>query len=92
MSKKTFNVEKFVTTINEFLQESTCGPDVRRGMIVSIETVLHETDNYGGFRYLSSQDLPDGVLPGVRYDSNGNLLPYPDRFIDTDDTRRRYYL
>jgi hypothetical protein len=35
-------------------------------------------------------DVPEGELPGVNY-IDGKLIDYPERFDNTDDTRRMYF-
>ncbi len=89
MARKTINVDQLRVKINEMLAGSSCSPDIRRGMINTLEFVLHETGNYQGFRYLSQEQVPEGQLPGVRYDGH-EILPYPERFANTDDTRVYY--
>lgn len=90
MARKTVNVDQLRVKINEMLAGSTCSPDIRRGMMNTLEFVLHETGNYHGFMYLNQAQVPEGQLPGVRYDGH-EILPYPERFQITDDTRVYYY-
>ncbi len=80
MSKKTFNVNKFLDTVNSCLANSTCDPKVRDGYLFCLENLLFETGNYAGYRYLTVDEVPEGQLPGVRYDESGNILPYETRF------------
>ena len=90
--RKTISVEKFKTAINNCLANSTCDePEVRHGMIFALELVLFETGNYNGYKYLPQDQVPEDVLPGVRYDLDGNILPYEKRFENTDSTRRHYF-
>ena len=91
MSKKTMSVAKFLDTMNSCLKNSTCDVAVRDGMLFALEHVLFETGNYAGYRYLLQNEVPEGELPGVRYDEDGNILPYETRFLDTDGSRRHYY-
>lgn len=60
----------------------------------AIEHILHSTDNYCGFRYLTTPEVPTDQLPGINIDENGDF--YPDsphkRFENTDETRRVYHL
>lgn len=91
MAKKTLKVEELKNTINNSLANSVTGQEFRRGLIFVLEDVLFATGNYGGFKYLLQNDVPEGELPGVRYDLHGNILPYEQRFKDTDDTRRHYF-
>lgn len=93
MSRKTFSVDEFRTRINDSLCHSHMyehGRPWRLGLIDALESVLHSTGNYKGYRYLTSNELADGELPGIQY-LNGQPAPYPERFENTDDTRRSYF-
>ena len=94
MAKKTIKVCDFVIKMNKLLANSTCDIKVRDGIIFALESVLFDTGNYAGYRYLLDTEVPAGKknLPGVRYDEEGNLLPYQTRFLNTDDSRRQYFL
>jgi len=91
MSRKTIEVEKLVQYANEQLKYGMTGAAHRGGVTVMIEEVLFRTGNYGGFRFLRSDEVPNNQLPGVHY-KDGQLLPYPERFFETDNTRREYFL
>lgn len=87
--RKTINVDRVKELVNNVcLMSAKEKKDVRQGSMNILEAILHETGNYRGFSYLS--DVIDGQ-PGVRHDANGILLPYPERFENTDPTRVRYY-
>ena len=93
--RKTFNIEALVNTVNSMLASSTCSADMRHGMINVLEGVLHDARAYTGFRYLHSDEIPTGELPGVNFETNnvGNRFLCPDltaRFANTDNTRRQY--
>ena len=94
MSRKTISVASAVTDLNKILRVSTCTPDIRRGIMNAIDLILHSTDNYCGFRYLTTPEVPTDQLPGINIDENGDF--YPDsphkRFENTDETRRVYHL
>lgn len=94
--RKTIKVEDFKNTINAMLKDTVCPEDVRRGLIASLESVLLETGNYNGFKYLLEHEVPEGQLPGINYEVNtsGNFVPcedYNKRFFNTDCTRIQYY-
>ena len=90
MSKrKTLDVEDLINTINHVLRTHVGSIDHRKGVQNTIEYVLHKTGNYKGFRYLTNDEVPAGELPGVRYSDDG-ILPYPERFENTDSTRVQY--
>jgi len=91
MSRKTMNVNDFVIKMNDILKNSPDTPDsrlYRQGIQQAVETVLHETDNYNGFEYLSVLDLVNGETPGIRdYD----IIKKEWDFSNTDNTRVRYF-
>lgn len=94
--RKTIKVEAFKNTINAMLKSSECSEDIRKGLMASLETVLHETGNYNGFKYLLEAEVPKDQLPGINYEVNaqGHFVPcedYSKRFFNTDSTRVRYY-
>ena len=87
MSRKTIKVETVIDWANNYLARTDDQHRERRlGVIVMLDTILHETENYQGFRHITN--LETDHTPGVRYDENtGKLLNYPDRFENTDTTR-----
>ena len=89
--RKTIEVEMLKVKVNAMLKDSTCDPQVRLGMCSVLESALHATGNYSGFRYLLAGEVPKGHKEGVRYDEKRMILPYPDRFKDTDESRRMYF-
>lgn len=91
--RKTIPVEDVIEMVNNFLASNPDEPlsekrkARREGASLVLEYILHATGNYEGFRYLSN--LQGYVVPGVFYDKDGPL-PYPERFENTDDSRRQY--
>ena len=85
---KTISVCSLKDTINSMLATSTCAPDVRKGMIGALETILHATGNYHGFAYLESKDVPAGYRAGVN--GLGSEMEYDQLFNNTDRTRVVY--
>ena len=86
MSKKTFKVDAFKDQINKILAMSLVTADRREGFIAALEYVLHETDNYRGYRYLTVKEVPEGHQPGIRYEDGSPT----HLFDDCDSTRRQY--
>ncbi len=80
--RKTVAVDDLRSKVNHCLAESTCSPEVRRGMISVLETILHDTGNYRGFTYLESA-VPswEGLHPDYGYKVG---------FKVEDETRRSY--
>ena len=93
MTRKTFNVSDFIARTNERLSISTCVPEIRMGMMAAAEEVLHATGNYKGFRYLTVNEVPAGHKPGINISEidGQHLEVYEQRFLDTDNTRIRYF-
>lgn len=87
--RKTIEVKNVLEICNGILKNSTQTEDFRSGVMVLLEHILHETENYKGFRYLRKDEVPEGELPGIHYE-NGQILPYPERFYNTDSTRVQY--
>jgi hypothetical protein len=95
MPRKTCSVAALLNEVNAMLKDSICSPETRLGMCSVIESVLHQTDNYHGFRYLSASEVPYKQLPGMNdipfdCDTDTDWL-YEQRFINTDDSRRHYF-
>ena len=59
VARKTIEVGKVLRIANTFLAAKNTNPDERDGMCSQLETMLFETGNYMGFRYLESSDYPD---------------------------------
>ena len=94
MARKTIDVETLKRHINNRLSDTVfdsrrpdiVGSDFRKGLMNTLEVVLHETGNYKGFRYLGLDEVPKGHLPGIKR----NHRDEPD-WTDTDNTRVRYF-
>lgn len=90
MARKTYDVATLVETANRLLalpavhgREEDLTPQFRQGVISMVESVLQGTDNYRGFRYLSSE-LTTEDQP---HEPNTTYLR-----IGYDGTRRAYHL
>lgn len=95
-SKKTFAVADLKEMINKFLLDShDVRDDSRAEMGNLLETVLMTTNNYRGFRYLTTRDMKDseyGNTVGINTDEHGaNLGTYEEMFDNTDPTRVSYF-
>ena len=66
--RKTFPVNKLIENVNERNRLSICSAEVRNGWNSVLTDILMATDNYEGFRYLQSNEVPHGELPGI-YDT-----------------------
>lgn len=91
-SLKTVKVRDLIDKTNKMLAYPDGDPYVRQGMINLLVSVLHDTGNYNGFRYLSQYDLPSDIKPGIRLNNNGAYDQLdPGRYTDTDSTRIQYF-
>ena len=90
--RKTADISAIIETANRILAGTwpSNTKEYRTGVIVMLENILNGADHWRGFRYLTNHELPDDVLPGVRYRADGSLPDYNERFFNTDDTRRVY--
>lgn len=91
--RKTFEVDKFRNLINNMLAGSVCSAEERKFMLIILEHVLMETGNYQGYKYLGSDKVPEGHLPGINthaFDKNDNPSP-AELFQNTDNTRVFYF-
>jgi hypothetical protein len=59
--RKTVEVGFVLEAVNTHLAAPNTTPDARGAMINLLESVLFETDNYMGFRYLDKDDYPNEV-------------------------------
>jgi len=94
MSRKTFKVEDLKDKVNGMLLHLPDDDKNGREQLQSlIENVLMDTGNYGGFRYLGADDMEtsiNGMSVGIN-EVNGEVLPYNERFANTDHTRVKYF-
>ena len=92
MSRKTYDVEAIREESNRLLACSYGTPDYRLGVSTMVEWILMRSDNYKGFRYLTSDEVPKGEKPGIRgwLDGPHGQNSVAD-FTDTDETRRYYF-
>jgi hypothetical protein len=61
-------------------------PAYRQGISEVVSSILMDTGNYRGFRYLHQNEVPAGFAPGIFPSDN-----YDERFEGTDPTRIQYY-
>lgn len=87
--RKTIEIAKVVDTCNNALLHT---PDThkkeRQGIIFIVETIMHSTNTYSGYRYLGPQDMEhshNGTEFGITFDEHNQP-------IYGDETRRQYHL
>ena len=93
--RKTINVDSITAQINDMIRLSTGTPEQRQGLLAAIETILHETGNYKGFRYLTQNEVPAGYhRPGINISpiDGQHFEDIVARFDNTDSTRVAYFL
>lgn len=93
MSRKTFNIAKLKTIINnQILHGADDDIAGRQALIVTIEGVLHESGNYCGFQYLDSTSMQfshHGTTVGIN-DHNADD-DWKVKFDGADRTRVKYF-
>lgn len=77
MSRKTFDVSKLVTLVNELLKSPLTTPEERRGAYQTLEGILFATDNYHGYNYLPSEWNDNTSSLRNDYDSTRRFYSYP---------------
>lgn len=82
--RKTIAINTLVDDVNRMLRDSTCTADVRLGMCAVLENMLHETENYDGYQYLTADEVPRGHLPGIDRSKTFEEKRFPD------ESRRKY--
>ena len=95
-TKKTIRIEDVLTLANDMLRDSVDKNDkVRAGVSVLLESILHNTGNYNGFKYLTEREMKVsrlGESVGVNSKEDGSFIEdYDERFEGTDESRRMYY-
>lgn len=73
--RKTFSIAKLLHSVNKKNAESTCSAEVRQGWNSLLSDILMQADVYAGYNYLGPEDLPEGELPGIAFEtSDGSPL------------------
>ena len=75
---------------NKVLADPKSSYTKRTTVIKEIEESLRQNKIHRGFVFLTNNDLPVDVKPGIRCGLDGNPLNEPQCFENTDDTRREY--
>ena len=84
MARKTILIDALRNKANDLLAESTVDRELRLGVCLFIENILHETGNYKGYGHLNEDEVPKGEKPGV-------VKLAEKSFIFPDDSRRVYH-
>lgn len=88
--RKTMDVEAIKERVNYFLKHSEEDKKgMRQGQMMLLETILHETGNYAGFKYLPQWEVAT-QYPGIWLNEDGTHDP-ATCFENTDNTRVRYF-
>ena len=93
MTRKTLSIvdADICDKLNHVLAVAERGSDFLAGICTSLETILMDKKAYYGFRSLRQHEVPVGFKPGIN-GKEGELLPIEDRFTDTEQYRRHYYI
>jgi hypothetical protein len=79
MTKRiTIRVPELVHKANKYFASEYSTRDGRKALQGFIENILHETENYRGFGYLTESGVPKGALPGVIHSPDGKNNQFPD--------------
>jgi hypothetical protein len=89
MAKTTIRVRDLVEKVNQMISMSVCAPFGREALTVLLSSVLHETGNYVGFRYLDARSVPQGCLPGIATEIRADGSP---ETVFPDPSRVEYFL
>lgn len=85
MSRKTVSVDVIKAQCNLILRTSEMSAAYRQGIAEVVSSILMDTGNYRGFRYLHQGEVPAGHEPGINPSDD-----YDERFAGTDPTRIQY--
>ena len=89
--RKTIRVETLKEKVNDYLLHAADGEkNGREAQILLIESVLMETGNYNGFKYLNEMAMREsncGTTVGIRSMNDDGSWD----FKDTDHTRVYFY-
>lgn len=89
MPRKTIQVTTLLEMANNYLRNSEDENNRERLVIADyIDSVLHKTDNYGGFAYLTTDDMhnsTEGKSIGVEFTEQNDPVFH-------DQSRRRYWI
>ncbi len=78
-ARATIKIRNAVALVNFRNRRSTCEPTTRTGWNALIVTLLIETNNYQGFRYLHADEVPADQLCGCISDyDNPENHQFPD--------------
>lgn len=86
--RKTLPVTEIIDSANFILATSKgeSGAALRAGVVSFAGQLIMKANAYVGFRYLSTEDVPEGEKPGIIFDeSDRRAHQYPDT------TRIAYY-
>lgn len=97
MKRKTIAVEEIKKTVNDMLLHSgdECA-DIRRGQACVLESILHKTGNYCGFRMLTRRDMEKSEcghsigINDVDFAGKTYAQIHEEQFKNTDRTRVCY--
>lgn len=90
-TRTTVNVDQVRAIVNGMLRNTEDSDQAGRESVIELlERILHDTGNYRGFRYLSSDDMKDsvnGTSVGIGPFVSDSVEDIRARFNNTDHTR-----
>ncbi len=93
-ARKTIKVQELKRLINDMIKGSVNEyKEGRIALAVLLETVLMDTGNYHGFRYLNPDDMKDvqGTTVGINAVDYSKDPTMEEKFDGTDSTRVEYF-
>jgi len=91
-SRRTVPIVELVKDANHMLLHSDDSrKEGRKAVALFITNVLIKHKRYNGYNFLTKEDMLRNQSRGTTVGINDANLPDPERFADTDDTRRYYY-
>lgn len=90
--RKTVGILGLIEQVNIYNEESRDDHKaIRIGQNNLLESILYDAGVYSGYGHYNNLHLGPDKTPGVHYNENG-ILPDEQRFENTDDSRRYYYI
>ena len=84
-ARKTVAIADLRNLVNTANAHGTQTREQRQGHNMLLDSALHLSGNYRGFRYLQVHEVPAGRAPGIVFDSS------EDHDHEYPDDSRRYY-
>ena len=84
--RKTISVRSVVDRVNNILATQDLTRDECAMLCTMMEGILFDAGQYNGYWHLRSNEVPNGIEPGIIFDDKEHNHKYPNEY------RRRYYM